>query len=77
MRPDFCGIKIEPSIPKEWDYVEIEKDFRGNHLHIIIRNSEHQESGYKKMIVNGKEMNDNYIPVEYMTNQTEVELIMS
>lgn len=77
MRPDFYGLRIAPSIPKEWDRVEIDKDFRGNHLHIIIHNPEHAESGYKKMIVNGLEMEENYIPIDRMTEQTEVELILS
>ena len=35
MRPDFYGLKIAPSVPKEWEEFEIEKDFRGSHLHIV------------------------------------------
>jgi cellobiose phosphorylase len=77
MRPDFYGLKISPSVPKDWESFEIEKDFRGNHLHIVVKNPGHAESGCKKLLVNGKEMEGNYIPAEVMTKQTEVELIMS
>lgn len=77
MRPDFYGLKVAPSIPKEWESLEIEKDFRGNHLHIVIKNPNHAESGCKKLVVNGKEMDGNYIPDKALTAQTEVELIMS
>lgn len=37
MRPDFYGLHIAPSIPKAWDGFEIEKDFRGCHLHIVVK----------------------------------------
>lgn len=77
MRPDFYGLRIAPSIPREWESFEMEKDFRGKHLHIVVRNPGHQEVGCKKLVVNGKEMQGNYIPEESMTGQTEVVLTMS
>lgn len=77
MRPDFYGLSIHPSVPKEWDTFEMEKDFRGCHLHIVVKNPGHVESGCKKLLVNGNEVEGNYIAVEQMTEQTEVELYMS
>ena len=77
MRPDFYGIKIAPSVPKEWESFEIEKDFRGNHLHITVQNPGHVESGCKKMLVNGKEIEGNYVPVELLESHTEIQIIMS
>ena len=77
MRPDFNGLRISPSIPKEWESFEIEKDFRGKHLHIVVKNPGHAESGCKKLIVDGKEMEGNYIPAELLKEQSEIELIMS
>lgn len=77
MRPDFYGLKVSPSVPKDWESFEIEKDFRGKHLHIVVKNPGHVESGCKKLIVNGKEMEGNYIPADVMTEKTEVELYMS
>ncbi|HBA68298.1 MAG TPA: N,N'-diacetylchitobiose phosphorylase, partial [Lachnospiraceae bacterium] len=77
MRPDFYGLRIAPSIPKEWESFEIDKDFRGNHLHIVVQNPGHAESGCKKLVVNGREMEGNYIPAELLKKQTEIELLMS
>ena len=77
MRPDFGGLRIAPAIPKSWDGFEIEKDFRGKHLHIVVKNENHAESGCKKMIVNGQEVADNYIPESMLKDNNEVEFIMS
>ena len=77
MRPDFYGLRIAPSIPKEWDGFEVEKDFRGCHLHIKVQNPGHAESGFKKLTVNGEELKDNYIPQDKLTAETEVELYLS
>ena len=77
MRPDFYGLRIAPSVPAEWESFEIEKDFRGSRLHIRVRNEGHAESGCVKLLVNGKEMEGNYIPAECLTKETEVELYMS
>ena len=77
MRPDFYGLRIAPSIPKEWEKFEIEKDFRGKHLHIEVFNPEHVESGCKKMIVNGKEIEGDYIPLECLDENTNIQVMMS
>lgn len=77
MRPDFYGLKISPSIPKEWEYFEIDKNFRGNHLHINVYNPGHAESGCKKITVNGKEIEENYVPAKLLEKYTEIELFMS
>ena len=77
MRPEFYGLRIAPSIPKEWDGFEDEKDFRDCHLHIKVQNPGHAESGFKKLTVNGEELKDNYIPQDKLTAETEVELYLS
>lgn len=77
MRPDFYGLKVSPSIPKSWDGFEIEKDFRGSHLHIVVKNPGHVESGCKTLTVNGQVMEGNYIPADILKETNEVELIMS
>lgn len=76
MRPDFYGLHIAPSIPKAWDGFEIEKDFRGRHLHIVVKNPDHVESGCKSLLVNGQAVEGDYIPEELLSEQTEIELTM-
>ena len=76
MRPDLGGIKIAPSIPREWKALEIDKEFRGKKLHIQIENPQGNETGCTKLTVNGKELSGNYVPEELLTDLTEIVLTM-
>lgn len=77
MRPDFYGLKVAPSIPAEWDGMEINKVFRGKKLHIVVKNPNHAESGCVTLTVNGEKMEGNYIPETAMKAENEIELILS
>ena len=77
MRPCLHGIQIAPSIPKEWKALEIDKDFRGKHLHIVVRNPGGAEYGCKKLTVDGTVMDGNYIPEALLKERSEIELLMS
>ncbi len=76
LRPDLNGILISPSIPKDWTHLEVEKDFRGKKLHIVIYNPDQHESGYKKVTVNSKELDSNYIPESLLDDINEIQLIL-
>ena len=77
MRPDLGGLRIAPSVPKDWDEFEINKTFRGKRLHIVVKNPGHVESGCVKLMVNGNELEGNYVPEEVMKPETEIEMYMS
>lgn len=72
MRPDLDGLRIAPSIPSEWDGLQIDKVFRGRKLHIRIENPEHKESGVAEMTLNGREMEGNYIPAVELGDVNEI-----
>jgi len=76
LRPDLDGILLSPSVPKYWTHLEIEKDFRGKHLHILIENPNKQETGYKKLILNGKELESNYIPASLLKEDNNIQMIL-
>ena len=76
LRPNLNGIRIAPSVPKDWESFVIDKNFRGKHLHIIVKNPDKKESGCTKMNVNGTVLEDNYIPEELLTTETVITLIM-
>ena len=76
LRPDLSGIRLAPSIPKDWESFVIDKNFRGKHLHIIVNNPEHKESGFTTMTVNETALKDNYIPEELLTTETNITLTM-
>ena len=77
IRPDLNGLRLAPAIPRAWEELEMEKDFRGAHLHITVKNPNHAECGFKSLSVNGKPMPDNYIPAGMLSEQTEIVLILS
>lgn len=72
MRPDFYGLRIAPAIPKEWEGLEIDKDFRGKHLHIVVNNHGHAQTGCKKVSVDGQEIEGNYISAQLLKDHTEI-----
>lgn len=77
MRPDMGGINISPSIPEAWEEFEIDKDFRGCHMHIIVKNPGHVQSGCVELTVNGEKMEGSYIPASLLGEKAEVVLKMS
>ncbi|MGN0436247.1 MAG: GH36-type glycosyl hydrolase domain-containing protein [Wujia sp.] len=76
MRPDFGGLKIAPSVPSDWKEFEIDKDFRGKKLHIVVKNPDGAESGYKSMTLNGVPMDSNYVPADKLQDYNEIILTM-
>ena len=76
IRPELHGIRIAPAIPREWQTLEIQKDFRGKKLHIVIRNPDGKESGCAGLTVNGRECSGSFIPNELLTDETEIELTL-
>ena len=76
LRPDPNGIKISPSVSSEWKNFEISKSFRGKKLHIVVNNPDGNESGFKSMTLNGKEIDSNYIPADILEDTNEIILNM-
>ena len=76
LRPDIDGIKLAPSIPKKWNNFEMDKNFRGKHLHIIVKNPNGKESGYTTVTLNGQELADNYIPAALLKDDNEIIIVL-
>ncbi|MDO5127079.1 MAG: N,N'-diacetylchitobiose phosphorylase [Eubacteriales bacterium] len=76
MRPDYEGLRIAPAIPSDWKSFEIDKDFRGKHLHIVVNNPDGVESGFKSITLNGCPLNDNYVTEEMLKDTNEIIMTM-
>lgn len=72
LRPDFNGLRISPSVSSEWKEFTIEKDFRGKKLHIIVKNPDGKESGVRKITLNGKVIEGDYIEAGLLEAENEV-----
>ena len=76
IRPTLHGIRIAPAIPKQWQTLELWKDFRGRKLHITVKNPDGKESGCERLTVNGAALSGDTIPEFLLTETTEIELTM-
>ncbi|MDO5521254.1 MAG: glycosyl transferase [bacterium] len=63
IKPEYDGLMIDPAIPFEWDGYKVSREFRGDVFDITITNPNHVSTGVKSLVVDGKEVEGNVIPV--------------
>ena len=63
IKPDYAGLEIDPCIPKAWDGYKVTRKFRGATFEITVSNPDHVSKGIKKLLVDGREVEGNVIPV--------------
>jgi len=76
IQPQYRGLKIDPCIPKSWDGFEVTRKFRNAVYKIKISNPDHVSKGIKKLILNGKEISGNIIPIAAKGSENIVEAVM-
>ncbi len=74
--PDFDGLKIDPSIPSDWDGFTAVRKFRGATYNITIKNPDHISKGIKAVTVNGDLSESNVLPVFPEGSEVSVEVVM-
>ncbi|MCR5453264.1 MAG: glycosyl transferase [Lachnospiraceae bacterium] len=63
IRPDYDGLVIDPCIPESFEGFSAKREFRGTTYNITVKNGSHSQKGVKKLIVDGKEVDGNMIPI--------------
>lgn len=76
LRPDLNGIMLSPSVPKTWTCFEIHKNYRGKRLHILVENPSKRECGCTSLVLNGRQLPDNYIPFDLLDDENEITLTL-
>lgn len=76
VRPDFDGLIIDPCIPSDWDGFEIERKYRGSTYSIHVSNPQHVSKGVQRLLVDGKEMLSNTVPIFHDGKRHTVEVTM-
>src|SRR5690606_4481766 len=76
IQPQYNGLKVDPCIPKSWDGFEVNRKFRGADYKIKISNPSHVSKGIKKVVINGKEIKGNILPVAEKDSENIVEVEM-
>ncbi|HBI72315.1 MAG TPA: hypothetical protein DDY59_03905, partial [Lachnospiraceae bacterium] len=75
--PEYDGLKIDPAIPTDWDEYSVTRVFRGDTYHITVKNPNHVSTGAVKLIVDGREIPGNIIPVAGDKKNHAVEAVLS
>lgn len=63
IQPDFDGLMINPAIPQDWDGYKVTREFRGDVFEVEVKNPNHVSKGVKSLVVDGKEVEGNVIPM--------------
>lgn len=76
LRPTYEGLIVDPSIPSEWDGLNIEKTFRSKRLNIKVSNPNHVQHGIKTVTLNGTKLSGKLIPASALKDSNDVEIEM-
>lgn len=76
LRPTPDGLTIAPAIPSEWDGFTMEKRFRGKVLAIRVDNAAHRQGKPSRVILNGVEQKDGFLPAAALRAVNEVLVVM-
>jgi len=75
VRPTYDGLEIDPCVPTKWQEFSMKRTFRGINYNIKFRNPDQVNSGVKSIIVDGKAIKGNKLPLQ--SKDCEVEVIMA
>ena len=73
----FDGLRIEPCLPSAWKEVSIEPVFRGNIHRIAIHNPHGLNTGRATLIVDGKAIEGNVVPIRSEPTTHEVDVTLA
>ncbi|MCM1180836.1 MAG: glycosyl transferase [Clostridium sp.] len=76
VQPDWDGLKIDPSIPAEWDGLTASRQFRGATYDIKVSNPDHVNKGIKSVTVDGNAIEGNVLPAFGDGKTHTVEVVM-
>jgi len=76
IQPDYDGLIIDPCIPSDWKGYYITRKFRGATYRIEVKNPDGVQKGVKKILLDGKELNGNLVPIQPAGKTYQVEVIM-
>jgi cellobiose phosphorylase len=76
VRPDYCGLIVDPCIPKQWDYFKVKRVFRQATYDIEVNNPHHVACGIKSIEVGGKRIGGNILPIFKDKKSHQVKVVM-
>jgi cellobiose phosphorylase len=64
IKPDYEGLSVDPAIPSDWPEFKVTRVFRDTTYKITVKNPNKVSSGVKSMLVNGKKVQGNVLPLK-------------
>jgi cellobiose phosphorylase len=63
VRPDYDGLVVDPCIPTDWTGFNLTRKFRGATYQIEVKNPAKVSKGVKTLVVDGKTIAGNIVPI--------------
>lgn len=76
IRPELTGLRLDPCIPSSWKDFTIRRRFRSGTYHIAVHNPFGVCRGISRMIVDGKQVAGNLIPIDLPGDEHIIEAWM-
>jgi len=76
IRPQYDGLLIDPCIPSEWEGFNVQRKFRGAIYNIEISNPDKVSKGIRQVIIDGKSMQGNKVPVFASGSTHDIKVVM-
>jgi cellobiose phosphorylase len=76
IRPEKDGLRLDPCIPAAWKHFTVTRQFRGKKLKVTVENPNGVQKGVTKLVLNGKELPGNLIPVDALKPVNKVQVVI-
>jgi len=74
IQADYDGLRIRPCLPATWPRVAIQRVFRGRRYHIAIDNPQRRVTGTVRIVLDGKPIEGDCLPVSTEPGESAVEV---
>ena len=76
IRPTMDGLAIDPCLPSSIEGFTCERLYRGVRYHIRVEKANGVSKGVQRLVVNGKQMDGNVIPLVTNATECDVQVVM-
>ena len=76
IKPAYTGLEVNPCLPADIKGYSVNRIFRDAEYSIKVTNPSGVQKGVKKLVVNGKEIAGNIVPMQPAGSKNTVEVIM-
>ena len=76
IKPDYDGLRIDPCIPPSWRSFRVRRRFRDVVYEISVENPDGVCGGVRSLVVDGKEIDGNLVPVAPGAARVAVEVVL-